>query len=87
MSATENVEGVRILSEQLGPRARRLFGEWADKYGHASLKDMCHGLGFACEDVSIIFTKEIEDDPLGDYQEKSTRYLKFNIDTIFLSNP
>lgn len=65
-------------------RARKFLGIYADKYGHASIKDMGHGQGFACEDVSIVLTKDIELDPLGDYQEKSTRYLKFDESSVMM---
>lgn len=72
------------LMDMLGPKAQGLFAIWADKYGHDSLKDMAHGLGFACENVSNIFSVILEDHRLGDYQEKSTRYLEFTEDRMFM---
>ncbi|MBI2041054.1 MAG: FAD-dependent thymidylate synthase, partial [DPANN group archaeon] len=74
----------RQLTNLLSSRARLLFGIWADKYGHDSLKDMAHGLGFACERVSIVLSKIIEDHPLTDAQEKSTRYLGVDESAVFL---
>ena len=77
-------EDSKELMDMLGPKAQGLFAIWADKYGHDSLKDMAHGLGFACESVSNIFSVILEDHRLGDYQEKSTRYLEFTEDSVFL---
>jgi len=80
----ETSKDSKELMEMLGPKAQGLFAIWADKYGHDSLKDMAHGLGFACEDVSNIFSVILEDHPLGDYQEKSTRYLEFSEDSVMV---
>jgi len=80
----ENDKDSKELMETLGPKAQGLFAVWADKYGHDSLKDMAHGLGFACENVSNIFSVILEDHRLGDYQEKSTRYLEFSEGSVLL---
>ncbi|MEK6923379.1 MAG: FAD-dependent thymidylate synthase [Nanoarchaeota archaeon] len=80
----ETGEDSKELMDMLGPKAQGLFAIWADKYGHDSLKDMAHGLGFACENVSNIFSVILEDHRLGDYQEKSTRYLEFTEDRVFM---
>jgi thymidylate synthase ThyX len=56
-------------------------------YGHNSLKD-ADRIRFALEGVSEVFTKVVESPfpALGDFQEKSTRYLSFSKETLIIPN-
>ncbi len=64
-------------------RAAGFMSKWAVEYGHNSLKDGAQDR-FAVEGVSQRATKILESLPLGAYQEKSTRYLDFSKDSLFL---
>lgn len=59
-------------------RASNFLKKWGVDYGHSSLKD-ADRVRFAIEGVSQLATKIIEAPfpCLGDFQEKSTRYLPF----------
>lgn len=60
--------------------------KWGVDYGHNSLKD-ADRIRFAIEGVSIVFTKVIESPfpALGDFQEKSTRYVHFGRESVISS--
>lgn len=50
-------------------------------YGHASIGD-CGFITLFIEDVSLLAAKAIQNHPLYNGQEKSTRYLNFNAETV-----
>lgn len=53
--------------------------KWVLGYGDASVADMAM-IAIACENVSILASKVIEDNRIASYQEKSTRYQSFDSD-------
>lgn len=61
--------------------AERFLSKWAVEYGHNSLKDSSIDR-FAVEGCSILAAKAFEDSELGAYQEKSTRYLEFSVQSV-----
>jgi len=69
----EDLEGYRKAKE----KAQKFHDKWVVGYGHASVAEHAD-LKFAIEDLSIIATKVLEDNRLGRYTEKSTRYVKFD---------
>ena len=66
-------------------KASEFLKKWWVDYGHNSLKD-ADRIRFAIEWVSQVFTKVIESPfpALGDFQEKSTRYLDFWWDSLII---
>ena len=68
-------------------KASNFLKKWWVDYGHNSLKD-ADRIRFAIEWVSQVFTKIIESPfpALGDFQEKSTRYLDFGADSLIVPN-
>lgn len=66
-------------------KASDFLKKWGVDYGHNSLKD-ADRIRFAIEWVSQVFTKVIESPfpALGDFQEKSTRYLHFWKESLIL---
>jgi len=62
---------------QAKEKAQAFHDKWVVGYGHSSVAEHAD-IKFAMEDVSIIATKIIEDNRLGRYTEKSTRYVKFD---------
>ncbi len=64
-------------------KASDFLKKWWVDYGHNSLKD-ADRIRFAIEWVSQVFTKVIESPfpALGDFQEKSTRYLHFGAESL-----
>ncbi|MCB9362859.1 FAD-dependent thymidylate synthase [Candidatus Woesearchaeota archaeon] len=65
--------------EYFNTRAADFLKKWGVDYGHNSLKD-ADKIRIAVEGVSQVFTKVIEAPfpALGDFQEKSTRYIEFS---------
>lgn len=63
--------------KQAREKAQQFHDKWVVGYGHSSVAEHAD-LKFALEDVSILATKAIEDNRLGRYTEKSTRYVKFD---------
>ncbi len=64
-------------------RAERFHKKWVVGYGHASVAEHAT-LRFALESVSIIASKVLEDNRLGSYTEKSTRYQRFSPDDFIV---
>lgn len=66
-------------------KANSFLKEHGVDYGHASLKD-ADKIRFAIEGVSQLSTNFIEmpDPELGDYQEKSTRYISFSKSSVII---
>ncbi len=72
--------------EYFNTKASAFLKKWGVDYGHNSLKD-ADRIRFAIENVSQVFTKVIESPfpALGDFQEKSTRYMNFGKESIIYS--
>jgi thymidylate synthase ThyX len=66
-------------------KASEFLKKWWVDYGHNSLKD-ADRIRFAIEWVSQVFTKVIESPfpALGDFQEKSTRYIHFWAESLII---
>ena len=67
-------------------RAAGFLKKWGVTHGHNSLKD-ADRIRFAIEGISEVYTNIIESPfpPLGDFQEKSTRYMNFTRESIIYS--
>ena len=65
------------ISELTEEKSAEFHEKWVIGYGDASVADMAQ-VQIACENVSILASKVIEDNRLGSFQEKSTRYQKFD---------
>src|SRR3989338_3993639 len=71
-------ESIRTTIDDLTEEKSAEFHEkWVLGYGDASVADMAI-VAIACENVSILASKAIEDSRLASYQEKSTRYVEFD---------
>ncbi len=87
--------GRRLFLKEFYPnkdRGREFFDSWLVDYGDDSIQEMVGGLPTACEFVSNLAVKEIEDCRLGSYIEKSTRYVAFdkklpNNEFMFFKDP
>lgn len=87
--------GRRLFLKEFYPnrnRGREFFEAWLVDYGDDSIQEMAGGLPSACEYISNLAVKEIEDCRLGSYIEKSTRYVAFdkklpNGDYMFYKDP
>jgi thymidylate synthase ThyX len=66
-------------------KASKFLFKWGVQYGHNSLKD-ADNIRFAIEGVSQVATKILESPfpCLGNFQEKSTRYLAFNQESLLI---
>ncbi len=76
-----SLTGRRLFLKEFYPnkeRGREFFAAWLVDYGDDSIQEMVGGLPMACEFVSNLAAKEIEDSRLGSYIEKSTRYVQFD---------
>jgi len=75
-----------IKTKYFNNKASDFLKKWGVNYGHNSLKD-ADRIRFAVEGVSQVFTKIIEAPfpALGDFQEKSTRYMHFGKESIIYS--
>jgi thymidylate synthase ThyX len=87
VSLTELAEEIRSNETQaiefFNKKASLFLKKWGVDYGHNSLKD-ADRIRYAIENVSQVFTKVIEAPfpPLGDFQEKSTRYVSFDAERV-----
>lgn len=72
-SAQGMLESVRELSVQ---RAEEFLTTFYFEYGHRSIADMAHVV-MALENVSLVAAIAVEDEPVWDGQERSTRYQDF----------
>lgn len=70
------------LSNEIA-KAEKFMAKWAVEYGHNSLKDSSYNR-IAIEHVSIRASKILENSKLGAFQEKSTRYMDFSGDSLYL---
>jgi thymidylate synthase ThyX len=64
-------------------KAIQFMDKWVLGYGHSSVAEGAT-IGFALEGVSILATKVIEDNRIGSFIEKSTRYVSFANDSFFI---
>ncbi len=64
------------LAELTEEKSAEFHEKWVLGYGDASVADMAV-IALACENVSMLASKAIEDHRLASYQEKSTRYQSF----------
>lgn len=71
------------LSNEIA-KADKFMHKWSIEYGHNSLKDSSNNL-IAIEQVSIRASKILEDTKLSAFQEKSTRYMDFSGDSLYLT--
>ncbi|MDA3855194.1 MAG: FAD-dependent thymidylate synthase [Candidatus Woesearchaeota archaeon] len=78
----DNRKGIQYFND----KAAIFLKKWGVDYGHNSLKD-ADRIRFAVENISEVFTKVIEAPfpTLGDFQEKSTRYVSFSKENIIYS--
>lgn len=73
--------GKRLFLKEFLPnksRGREFFESWLIDYGDDSIQEMAGGLAMSCEFVSNLAVKEIEDNRMGSYIEKSSRYVFFD---------
>ncbi len=73
--------GKRLFLKEFLPnksRGREFFESWLIDYGDDSIQEMAGGLPMSCEFVSNLAVKEIEDNRMGSYIEKSSRYVFFD---------
>ncbi|MBI2545451.1 MAG: FAD-dependent thymidylate synthase, partial [Candidatus Aenigmarchaeota archaeon] len=59
-------------------RGREFFESWLVDYGDDSIQEMAGGIPVSLEFISNLAAKEIEDNRLGSFIEKSTRYVSFD---------
>lgn len=64
-------------------KADAFMAKWSIEYGHNSLKDSSYNM-IAIEKVSIRASKLLEDTKLSAFQEKSTRYMDFSGDSLYV---
>ncbi len=67
----------RQSAEQAAGSAEKFFDSYYFQYGHGSIAD-CGHVTMAIEQYSQLMAEEIEDEPLWDGQEQSTRYQDFS---------
>lgn len=75
------LSGRRLFLKEFYPnkeRGREFFDAWLVDYGDDSIQEMAGGIPLACEFVSNLAVKDIEDSRFGSYIEKSTRYVFFD---------
>ncbi|PJE75645.1 hypothetical protein COV04_03540 [Candidatus Uhrbacteria bacterium CG10_big_fil_rev_8_21_14_0_10_48_11] len=70
------------IDELTEEKSAEFHEKWVLGYGDASVADMAI-IAIACENVSIIASKAIEDTRLASFQEKSTRYVDFDTSKYF----
>lgn len=64
-------------------KAAKFNEKWILGYGHSSCAELSQ-IKFGIDKISILATKELEDNRLGSYIEKSTRYQKFDSNSYFV---
>mmetsp|Transcript_33295 Transcript_33295/g.54003 ORF Transcript_33295/g.54003 Transcript_33295/m.54003 type:complete len:531 (+) Transcript_33295:164-1756(+) len=80
---SRSVESIKDTIDDLTEEKSAQFHEkWVLGYGDASVADMAV-VAFALENISILASKAVEDNRLASYQEKSTRYVKFDIEKFY----
>lgn len=71
------------IDELTEEKSAEFHEKWVLGYGDASVADMAV-IPMALENISILASKYIEDNRMASYQEKSTRYVPFNIDRFYI---
>lgn len=80
---SRSVHPIKETIDELTEEKSADFHEkWVLGYGDASVADMAV-VAFAIEGVSILASKVVEDNRLASYQEKSTRYVKFDLNSFY----
>ncbi len=79
-SVNSITETIDELTEE---KSAEFHEKWVLGYGDASVADMAV-IPMALENISILASKAIEDNRMASYQEKSTRYVPFNIDRFYI---
>lgn len=64
-------------------KASKFHEKWILGYGHNSCAELAQ-IKFGIDKISILATKEFEDNRLGSYIEKSTRYQQFTNNSYFI---
>ncbi len=80
----KNIKDIYDDNEQLSEakeKAAKFHEKWVINYGHSSIAEHSD-LKFALHNISNVFTKIIEDNRLGRFTEKSSRYVIFNKDAF-----
>ncbi len=72
----------QIAAELNADKSRQFHEKWVVGYGHGSIMEHAV-LSLALENVSVLFTKVIEDNRLASYTEKSTRYQVFDKENYY----
>ncbi|MBN1386441.1 FAD-dependent thymidylate synthase [Candidatus Woesearchaeota archaeon] len=75
---SDDAKGIEGAKE----KAQKFHDKWVVGYGHSSVAEHAD-LKFAVENVSIIATKVLEDNRLGRYTEKSSRYQIFDFNHFY----
>eukprot|EP00741_Cyanophora_paradoxa_P011182 tig00020554_g10802.t1 len=80
---SRSVESIVDTIDELSEEKSAQFHEkWVLGYGDASVADMAV-VAIALENVSILASKAVEDNRIASYQEKSTRYVQFDLDRFY----
>jgi thymidylate synthase ThyX len=77
---SRSIEGIKPRLERLGPDlggVKKSLNQYMVNYGHASIGD-CATVPIFLENVSILAAKAIQDSPLFNGQECSTRYIELS---------
>lgn len=70
------------IAELTEEKSAAFHEKWVLGYGDASVADMAV-VGIACENLSILASKAVQDCRLASYQEKSTRYQVFDTSRFY----
>lgn len=69
-------DNVSSALDKTSDKAQKFHEKWVLAYGHGSVSELAH-VSICMDAVSILASKQIEDNRLASYCEKSTRYQKF----------
>src|SRR3989344_6395579 len=64
-------------------KAQSFFREWYGRYSHKSIANVVW-IPFVGTNVSQLFARQIAYDPLAFFIEQSTRFVKFDVDNLYL---
>jgi len=70
------------VMQEAKEKAMKFHEKWVVGYGHGSVAEHA-SIKFACDKISIVATKILEDNRLGSYTEKSTRYQVFDKNVFY----
>jgi thymidylate synthase ThyX len=83
MNLVHDMYGDSKTMAEAKQKAMKFHEKWVVGYGHGSVAEHA-SIKFAIDKVSIVVTKILEDNRLGSYTEKSTRYQVFDKDVFYL---